>query len=142
MLATVKYRNSNFKIKSKINLSTVFVHCDGHYNKYPVQMLKEKKKARELNIWSSFLSTGLSTGWLSDKESACSARDAGGKGSIPGSGRFPRGGHGNSLWYSCQENPKDRGVWQVTKSQTQLKWLSTALSAIGRGNEPNIFTYG
>ena len=50
MLATVKCRNNDFKIKSKINLSTVFVHCDGHYNKYPVQMLKEKKKARGLNI--------------------------------------------------------------------------------------------
>ena len=54
------------------------------------------------------------------------ARDAG---SIPGSGSFPRGGHGNPLQYSCLENPKDRGAWQVrvhrvTKSQTQLKWLS------------------
>ena len=27
------------------------------------------------------------------------------KGLIPGSGRFPRGGHGNTLWYSCLENP-------------------------------------
>ena len=139
MLATVKYRNNNFKIKSKINLSTVFVHCDGHYNKSCTNV--KKKKASGLNIWSSFLSTGLPW-WLGDKESACSARDTGGKGLIPGSGRFPRGGHGNPLWYSCQENPKDRGVWQVTKSQTQLKWLSTALSAIGRGNEPNILTYG
>ena len=49
ILATIKYRNNNFKIKSKINLSTVFVHCDGYYNKYPVQMLKEKK-ASGLNI--------------------------------------------------------------------------------------------
>ena len=29
-------------------------------------------------------------------------RDAG---SIPGSGRSPRGGHGNPLQYSCLENP-------------------------------------
>ena len=34
-------------------------------------------------------------------------RDAG---SIPGSGRSPGGGHGNSLQYSCLENPKDRGA--------------------------------
>ena len=27
------------------------------------------------------------------------------RGSIPGSGRFPGGGHGNSLQYSCLENP-------------------------------------
>ena len=50
-------------------------------------------------------------------------RDAG---SIPGSGRSPGGGHGNSLQYSCLENPMDRGAWQaidhgVAKSQTGLK---------------------
>ena len=49
---------------------------------------------------------------------------------IPGSGRSPGGGHGNSLQYSCLENPMDRGAWQatvhrVTKSWTQLKWPST-----------------
>ena len=54
------------------------------------------------------------------------ARDVG---SIPGSGRFPGGWHDKPLQYSCLENPKDRGAWQVgvhrvTKSQTQLKWLS------------------
>ena len=31
-------------------------------------------------------------------------------GSIPGSGRSPGGGHGNSLQYSCLENPRDRGA--------------------------------
>ena len=51
-------------------------------------------------------------------------------GSIPGSGRSPRGGHGNPLQYSCLENPMDRGTWQatvhrVTKSRTWLKQLST-----------------
>ena len=50
-------------------------------------------------------------------------RDAG---LIPGSGRFPGGGHDNPLQYSCLENPMDRGAWRVTvhgvaKSQTQLK---------------------
>ena len=44
-------------------------------------------------------------------------------GSIPGSGRFPGGGHGNPLQYSGLENPMDRGAWQATvhrvgKSQT------------------------
>ena len=32
-------------------------------------------------------------------------------GSIPGSGRFLGGGHGNPLHYSCVENPTDRGAW-------------------------------
>ena len=49
-------------------------------------------------------------------------------GSIPGLGRFPGGGNGNPLWYSCLENPMDRGDWQVTihtvaGSQTQPKQL-------------------
>ena len=48
---------------------------------------------------------------------------------IPGLGRFPGGGHGNPLQYSCLENPMDREAWQATvhwvsKSQTWLKWLS------------------
>ena len=33
---------------------------------------------------------------------------------IPESGRPPGGGHGNSLQYSCLENPMDRGAWQAT----------------------------
>ena len=46
-------------------------------------------------------------------------------GSIPGSGRFPGGGQGNPLQYSCLENTKDRGAWwatvqRVTKSWTRL----------------------
>ena len=32
-------------------------------------------------------------------------------GSITGSGRFPGGGHGNPLQYSCLEHPMDRGAW-------------------------------
>ena len=38
-------------------------------------------------------------------------RDAGG---IPGSGRSPGGGHGDSLPYSCLENPMNRVAWQAT----------------------------
>ena len=34
-------------------------------------------------------------------------------GSIPGSGRSPGGEHGNSLQYSCLENPMERGAWQA-----------------------------
>ena len=35
-------------------------------------------------------------------------------GLTPGSGRSPRGGHGNLLEYSCLENLMDRGAWWVT----------------------------
>ena len=39
---------------------------------------------------------------------------AGDAGSMPGSGRFPGGGKGNPLHYSCLENPMDRGAWCAT----------------------------
>ena len=60
--------------------------------------------------------------WLSGKESTGHGGD---QGSIPGSGRFPGGGNGSPLQYSCLENPMDRGacwaaVHGVTKSQIQL----------------------
>ena len=42
------------------------------------------------------------------------AEDISDAGSIPGLGRFPGGGHGNSLQYSSLENPVDRGAWQAT----------------------------
>ena len=67
-------------------------------------------------------------GGASGKEPACQyrRRDAG---SISWSGRFPGGGHGNFLQYSCLENPMDRGAWwaavhKVTQSWTQLKQIS------------------
>ena len=42
-------------------------------------------------------------------------------GSIPEWGRSPGGGHGNTLQYSCLENPMDRGVWRATvQSGTEL----------------------
>ena len=33
-------------------------------------------------------------------------------GSIPGLGRAPGEENGNPFWYSCLENPIDRGAWQ------------------------------
>ena len=48
------------------------------------------------------------------KESICNAGDTGDMGSIPKSGRFPEGGNGNTLQYSCLKNPMDRVAWQTT----------------------------
>ena len=47
-------------------------------------------------------------------------------------------GNGNSLQYSCLENPVDGGAWwaavhRVTQSRTQLKRLSVH-ACIGEGN--------
>ena len=41
-----------------------------------------------------------------------SLADTGDMGSIPGSGRSLGKGNGNSLQYSCLENPIDRGAWR------------------------------
>ena len=51
--------------------------------------------------------------------------NAGDMSSIPGLGRFPGGGHGHPLQYSCLENPMDRRAWwaavhRVAKSRTRL----------------------
>ena len=59
------------------------------------------------------------------KNPPANARDTGEAGSIPGSRRSPRGGNGNTLQHSCQENTTDRGAWWatvcgITKSQIQL----------------------
>ena len=55
-----------------------------------------------------------------DKESVCNAGDLG---SILGSGTSPGEENGYPVFYSCLENPMDRGAWWatvhgVTKSQT------------------------
>ena len=59
------------------------------------------------------------------KNPPANAGDTGHAGLIPGLGRFPGEGNGNPFWYSCLENPMDRGAWQAIvqgsqKSQTQL----------------------
>ena len=55
-------------------------------------------------------------------ESACNAGDSG---LVPRWGRSPGERNGNTLQYSCLENPMDRGAWPATvhgvaKSWTQL----------------------
>ena len=62
-------------------------------------------------------------GGSDSKESACNVRD---RGSIPGLGRSPGEGNGNSLQYSCLENPMHREAWWaavygVAQSWTRLK---------------------
>ena len=47
------------------------------------------------------------------KSPPANARDIRDMGSIPGMGRSPEGGHGNTLQYSCLEKPLDGGAWQV-----------------------------
>ena len=64
------------------------------------------------------------------KESTCNVKAEGDTGWSPGLRRSPGEGNSNPLQYSCLENAMDREAWwarvhRVTKSWTQLKWLST-----------------
>ena len=58
-------------------------------------------------------------GGSDDKEFAC---DAGDTGSVPGLGRSPGEGNGNTLQYSCLENSMDRGAWQATVHGIAQSW--------------------
>ena len=53
-------------------------------------------------------------------------------GSVPGSGRSPRRGHGNPLQYSCQVNPTDRGACRL--------W-SIGSPRVGHDGVTNTFTF-
>ena len=68
------------------------------------------------------------------KKPACNTGDLC---SIPELGRSPGEGNGNSLQYSCQENPMDRGAWQalvpeVAKSDTTEKLTLSLLVPPGK----------
>ena len=51
-----------------------------------------------------------------------SAYNAGDLDSIPESGRSPGEGNGNSLQYSCLENPMDGGTWWATVQGVAKSW--------------------
>ena len=76
----------------------------------------------QCRIGAGFCDLAGFPGGSDGKESTC---NAGHRGSIPGSGRFPGRGNGNPLQYFCLENPTDRRAWQATvhgvvKSRTGL----------------------
>ena len=52
--------------------------------------------------------------WHSVKNTPANTRDTREAGSIPGSGRSPGGGNGNTPHYSCLGNSTDRGAWRAT----------------------------
>ena len=53
------------------------------------------------------------------KNPAAKVGDVRDAGSVPGWGRFPGGGYGNPLQYSCLVNPMDRGAWRATSMGLQ-----------------------
>ena len=60
-------------------------------------------------------------------------------GSIPGSGRSPGGGHGNTLQYYCLENPMDRGArWATVHRVTELDTIEVTKHARKRGGRREV----
>ena len=47
---------------------------------------------------------------------------------IPGLGRPPGGGNGNTLQYFCLKNPMDRGAWWAT-----VQWVAKELDITEHG---------
>ena len=68
-------------------------------------------------FWKLVWSRRASQVMLVVKSPPSNAGDIRDKGSIPGSGNAPRGGHGNPLQYSWLENPMDRRAWWSIGSQ-------------------------
>ena len=66
---------------------------------------------------------GASQVALEVKNPPANAGDIRDTGSIPGTGRSPGGGHGNPLYYSCLENPMDRGAWWAAVHRVTKKWI-------------------
>ena len=65
---------------------------------------------------------------LDSEESACNVADPS---SIPGLGRSPGEEYGNPLWYSCLENPMDRGAWWATVHRIAKSWTRLKLIYMG-----------
>ena len=77
------------------------------------------KSARKVRAFSSF-ATVFSVYVV--KNSLANTGDTGDSVSIPGSGRSPGGGNGNSLQYSYLENPMDRGAWRAIVHGVTRSW--------------------
>ena len=86
------------------------------------------------DLWSTIIHAGLPW-WLSSKNPPANAGDLG---SIPGSGRSPKEGNGNTLPYACLGNPMDRGTYHsgghkrvghdlVTRQQKQKLLVTVVL---------------
>jgi len=56
------------------------------------------------------------------KNLPANARDLRDAGSVPGLWRYPGGGDGNPLQYSCLENPIDRRAWWATVHRIAKSW--------------------
>ena len=118
-LSSIKTDRRIYKIINKDLL-----YSTGNMSQHSATIYKGEGAIKEqIHVYGSLLYFAGPPWWLSGKESGCNAGDLG---LIPGLGRSPGGGRGNTLQNSCLENP--RGAWQatvhgVTKSRARLQRL-------------------
>ena len=74
------------------------------------------------NLFSSFTHVFINIDICSGSGGKESAWNTGDPVSIPGSGRSSGDGNGNTLQYSCLENPMDTGVWWATVHGDSKSW--------------------
>ena len=82
------------------------------------------KKRRLFLVYCMIITRGFPGGAVV-KNLPATTGDIGDTGLVPGLGRSPGVGNGNALYYSCLENPMDRGAWRATlhgatNNQTRL----------------------
>ena len=76
--------------------------------------------------------------WLRGKEVTCNAGHAGDESLIPGSGRFPGGGNGNPLQFSCLENSTVKGSLTVYSLGSQRVGHDWAHICVMYGNQRGV----
>ena len=108
-----------------------------HILQYILTFFSLKREFKYLpSAWNSCLEEV--TSWMGFprrhmvKNLPANARDAGDRGSIPGLGRLPAGGHGNPLQYSCLRKFMERGAWRATAhgvTESRTHWMTKGLHA-------------
>ena len=77
-------------------------------------MLGKATRTVNKHYWAPTMCRGLPR-WLSGKETSCQCKEMQEmRVQSLGQEDSPGGGTGNSLQYSCLENPMNRGAWQTT----------------------------
>ena len=105
----------------------------------------QNKKFSEVYFQAAFF-PGDSDGKKKKEKSACNS-GATDVGSIFGLGRSPKGGHDNTLQFSCLENSMDRGAWWatvhgITQSRTCLETNTFTFTSGSETMEINIQVMG
>ena len=53
----------------------------------------------------------------------------------------PGGGHGNSLQYSCLENPMDREAWRATIQGVRIRDFESRLTRLSTHGHTSLFLF-